>query len=215
MVSPRPSAGPTATPDGAIDASDLWLINSTSGTTGLPKCVMQTQNRWRFFHQLAVEFGELGREPERFMSVVPAPFGFGLWTAHVTPTLLGAPCTVQPRFDALIGDFYDVHVAPHVVTLAGPQSLQYLIDGFYTTVDVQGSPRRVRSLSAPDGRVYTAYADDAGDVSLVWGDPNGTMEESHIGNGLAIDDLDLAVTENAVAVGARTGEDVWVSLAVR
>ena len=25
------------------------------------------------------------------MSVLPAPFGFGIWTAHVTPTLLGAP----------------------------------------------------------------------------------------------------------------------------
>lgn len=98
---PQPVDGATAALPGlAIGASDLWLINSTSGTTGLPKCVMQTQNRWRFFHQLAVEFGELGREPERIMSVVPAPFGFGLWTAHFTPTLLGAPCTVQPRFDA-------------------------------------------------------------------------------------------------------------------
>ena len=35
-----------------------------------------------------------------FMSVLPAPFGFGIWTAHVTPTLLGAPCAVMPRFDA-------------------------------------------------------------------------------------------------------------------
>jgi acyl-CoA synthetase len=97
---PRPRSGPVAEPAGVGDPSSLWLINSTSGTTGLPKCVMQTQNRWRFFHQLAVDFGELGRDAERFMSVVPAPFGFGLWTAHFTPTLLGAPCTVQQRFDA-------------------------------------------------------------------------------------------------------------------
>ncbi|MBG00831.1 MAG: hypothetical protein CL470_01020 [Acidimicrobiaceae bacterium] len=34
------------------------------------------------------------------MSVVPAPFGFGLWTAHITPTILGAPCHVQKKFDA-------------------------------------------------------------------------------------------------------------------
>jgi acyl-CoA synthetase len=34
------------------------------------------------------------------MSVVPAPFGFGIWTAHVTPTLLGVPTVVAPRFDA-------------------------------------------------------------------------------------------------------------------
>ena len=97
---PQVEDGPTAAPPGPRDPSDLWLINSTSGTTGLPKCVMQTQNRWRYFHRLAVEFAELGRTPERLMSVVPAPFGFGLWTAHFTPTLLAAPCTVQARFDA-------------------------------------------------------------------------------------------------------------------
>jgi acyl-CoA synthetase len=82
-----------------IGPSDLWLINSTSGTTGLPKCVMQTQNRWFYFHQKAVAAAGL-RDDEVWMSVVPAPFGFGLWTAHVTPTLLGVPCHVQSRFDA-------------------------------------------------------------------------------------------------------------------
>jgi acyl-CoA synthetase len=35
-----------------------------------------------------------------FMSVVPAPFGFGLWTGHFTPTILGAACVVMDRFDA-------------------------------------------------------------------------------------------------------------------
>ena len=29
-----------------IGPDDLFLVNSTSGTTGLPKCVMHTQNRW-------------------------------------------------------------------------------------------------------------------------------------------------------------------------
>lgn len=82
-----------------IGPSELWLLNSTSGTTGLPKCVMQTQNRWFYFHQLAVAAGDLG-DDEVWMSVVPTPFGFGLWTAHVTPTLLGSPCIVQSRFDA-------------------------------------------------------------------------------------------------------------------
>ena len=37
--------------DGSIGPSDLWFLNSTSGTTGLPKCVMQTQNRWFYFHK--------------------------------------------------------------------------------------------------------------------------------------------------------------------
>lgn len=82
-----------------IGPSELWLLNSTSGTTGLPKCVMQTQNRWFFFNRKAVEFGGLGAD-EIWMSVVPAPFGFGLWSAHVTPTVLGIPCHVQAKFDA-------------------------------------------------------------------------------------------------------------------
>src|SRR5687768_3741930 len=42
-----------------IGPSELFLLNSTSGTTGLPKCVMQTQNRWVYFHRKAVEFGQL------------------------------------------------------------------------------------------------------------------------------------------------------------
>src|SRR5690606_6397514 len=37
----------------ALGPNDLFLLNSTSGTTGMPKCVMQFQNRWYYFHQLA------------------------------------------------------------------------------------------------------------------------------------------------------------------
>jgi acyl-CoA synthetase len=97
-----PTAGPTA---GASLAGrgrrvdDLWLLNSTSGTTGLPKCVMHDQARWFAFHELAVEAGEL-TPADVFMSVLPAPFGFGIWTGHVTPTVLGAPCVLMARFDA-------------------------------------------------------------------------------------------------------------------
>jgi acyl-CoA synthetase len=78
---------------------DLWLLNSTSGTTGLPKCVMHDQRRWFAFHELAVDAGGLTSD-DVFLSALPAPFGFGLWTAHVTPTVLGVPCVVLPRFDA-------------------------------------------------------------------------------------------------------------------
>jgi acyl-CoA synthetase len=35
-----------------------------------------------------------------FLSAIPAPYGFGLWTAHFTPTLLGCPTVVLPRFSA-------------------------------------------------------------------------------------------------------------------
>ncbi|WP_206335886.1 class I adenylate-forming enzyme family protein [Rhizorhabdus phycosphaerae] len=81
------------------DPDSLFLINSTSGTTGMPKCVMHTQNRWFYFHKLAAEAGCFG-EDEVFMGAVPAPFGFGLWTAHFSPTALGVPTVVLPRFDA-------------------------------------------------------------------------------------------------------------------
>jgi acyl-CoA synthetase len=75
----------------------LALLNSTSGTTGLPKCVAHDERRWIRYHDYAVDAGELTTD-DVCMSVVPAPFGFGLWTAHFTPTLLGAPSVVLPRF---------------------------------------------------------------------------------------------------------------------
>jgi acyl-CoA synthetase len=80
-----------------LGAEDLFLLNSTSGTTGLPKCVTHHQARWFHFHELAVESGELSPR-DVFLSALPAPFGFGLWTAHFTPTALGAPCVVLERF---------------------------------------------------------------------------------------------------------------------
>jgi acyl-CoA synthetase len=78
---------------------DLFMLNSTSGTTGLPKLVMHHQDRWMYFHQLAVEAGGLTSD-DVFCSAIPSPFGFGLWTAHFTPALLGCPTYVQARFDA-------------------------------------------------------------------------------------------------------------------
>ena len=51
--------------------------------------------RWHAFHALAVPRGRLSAE-DVFMSVVPAPFGFGLWTSHVTPALLDAMVANRP-----------------------------------------------------------------------------------------------------------------------
>ena len=34
------------------------------------------------------------------MGAVPAPFGFGLWTSHFSPAILGCPTVVLPKFDA-------------------------------------------------------------------------------------------------------------------
>jgi len=81
------------------DPDALFLINSTSGTTGMPKCVMHTQNRWYYFHRLAAVAGRFA-DDEIIMGAVPAPFGFGLWTAHFSPAILGVPTVVLPRFDA-------------------------------------------------------------------------------------------------------------------
>lgn len=76
----------------------ISLLNSTSGTTGLPKCVVHDERRWLKYHEYSVDSGALTTD-DICMSVVPAPFGFGLWTAHFTPTLLGVPSVVLPRFD--------------------------------------------------------------------------------------------------------------------
>jgi acyl-CoA synthetase len=80
-----------------LGPDDVFLINSTSGTTGLPKCVVHTQNRWYYFHQKAVANGQLTSD-DIFLPVIPTPFGFGLWTSHTTPIYLGAPAVILKRF---------------------------------------------------------------------------------------------------------------------
>ena len=81
-----------------VGPDDPFLINSTSGTTGLPKCVVHTQNRWHYFHQKAVANGELTAD-DVFLPVIPTPFGFGIWTSHTTPIYLGATTVRIERFD--------------------------------------------------------------------------------------------------------------------
>jgi acyl-CoA synthetase len=91
---------PRALPgDQSLGPDDVFLINSTSGTTGQPKCVVHTQNRWHYFHQKAVANGELTAD-DVFLPVIPTPFGFGIWTTHTTPIYLGATAVVLERFTA-------------------------------------------------------------------------------------------------------------------
>lgn len=102
LVDPALPAGVDIDPDRPLQPlgpDDLFLLNSTSGTTGLPKCVMHTQNRWFYFHRLAAAAGDFA-DDEVFFGALPAPFGFGLWTAHFTPCALGVPTVVMDRFDA-------------------------------------------------------------------------------------------------------------------
>ena len=96
-------AAPTAELEQEIEArrlgaNDVYMLNSTSGTTGLPKMVIQFQNRWICYHRMALEAGRLCPE-DVFMCLIPAPYGFAQWTGKFTPTLLGAPCLLQARFD--------------------------------------------------------------------------------------------------------------------
>jgi acyl-CoA synthetase len=83
--------------DSGLGPDDVFLINSTSGTTGLPKCVVHTQNRWYYFHQKAVTNGLLTSD-DIFLPVIPTPFGFGIWTSHTTPIYLGATAVILERF---------------------------------------------------------------------------------------------------------------------
>ncbi|MDG5482311.1 class I adenylate-forming enzyme family protein [Mycolicibacterium gadium] len=79
-------------------ADDVFLINSTSGTTGMPKCVVHTQNRWHYFHLKAVANGGLTAD-DVFLPIIPTPYGFGIWTSHTTPIHLGATTVRIERFD--------------------------------------------------------------------------------------------------------------------
>ncbi len=81
----------------ALGPTEVSMLNSTSGTTGLPKCVMQFESRWFHFSDLAAQAGPLG-PADIFLGAVPAPFGFGLWTSHFAPIALGVPTVVLPRF---------------------------------------------------------------------------------------------------------------------
>ncbi len=106
-----------------LGPDDVFLLNTPSGTTGLPKCVMHDQSRWLAFHRFAVEAGALSGS-DVFLSAVPAPFGFGIWTAHVTPALLGSPTVVLPRFSA---DAAIEAIERHRVTVLAAVSTQFLM----------------------------------------------------------------------------------------
>ncbi|GLB63414.1 cyclohexanecarboxylate-CoA ligase [Dietzia sp. NCCP-2495] len=88
-------------PSRAFGVDEISMLNSTSGTTGRPKLVTQTQRRWVAFAGVACRKGELDRD-ETIAAFVPAPFGFGLWTSHFLPALMGRPTLVMDRFDASV-----------------------------------------------------------------------------------------------------------------
>ncbi|MES2171868.1 MAG: class I adenylate-forming enzyme family protein [Actinomycetota bacterium] len=120
---PFDSTGILLDPADAMGPDDLFMLNSTSGTTGMPKCVMHNQHRWFYFHQKAAQHADLTGD-DVFFGAVPAPFGFGLWTAHFTPAILGAPCVVRERFSA---DETIQLIERHGVTMLGAVSTQFIM----------------------------------------------------------------------------------------
>ncbi|GAA4482133.1 cyclohexanecarboxylate-CoA ligase [Rhodococcus olei] len=96
----RLGVAPTgAVPSGRrFTTSEVTILNSTSGTTGLPKVVAHNERKWAEFSLVAALGGRIGPD-DVVCSVVPAPFGFGLWSAHFLPALLGIPVVVTSRFD--------------------------------------------------------------------------------------------------------------------
>jgi len=129
-----PPASPTGAPRPVpLEAEELWFLNSTSGTTGLPKIVMHDQARWFAFHQLAQRIASF-TAADVFLSALPAPFGFGLWTAHFSPAIVGAPCVLCARFS--------------------PEDVLAAIERYRVTVLAAVSTQFVMLLNAPDVGAY-------------------------------------------------------------
>ncbi|HVY95625.1 MAG TPA: class I adenylate-forming enzyme family protein [Solirubrobacterales bacterium] len=126
----RPLASPHQGQKGrATDPHALFLLNSTSGTTGLPKCVMHDQARWLRFAAMAIEAGDLRAAGpdgpgEVLLSAVPTPYGFGLWSSHFGPPLLAAPVVQMERFE--VGRMLEL-VERHRVTVLACVTTQLLM----------------------------------------------------------------------------------------
>ncbi len=110
-------------PERPMGADELWYLNSTSGTTGLPKVVMHTQARWFAFHEFADRDSHF-TAADVFLSALPTPFGFGLWTAHFSPAIAGAACIVCARFDA---ETVLRAIEQHRVTVLAAVSTQFVM----------------------------------------------------------------------------------------
>jgi acyl-CoA synthetase len=111
----EPGSSSAAAPLG-LRADEVFYLGATSGTTGLPKLVMMTQNRWFYFHQKATAAADLASS-DVFLSLLPAASAFGLWSAHFTPAILAAPLATLDRFDAEAA--IDMVVEADVSVLAG------------------------------------------------------------------------------------------------
>lgn len=101
----------------------LFLLNSTSGTSGMPKCVTQNQSRWFHYAEFAQDAAAL-TNGDVFLSAVPASVGFGLWAGHFTPTLLGAPTVLLAKFSV---DGVLAAIQTHRVSILASVSTQFIM----------------------------------------------------------------------------------------
>ena len=84
---------------------------------------MHDQARWFAFHGFADRIAGF-RSDDVFLSALPTPFGFGLWTAHFTPTVVGVPTLVCARFDA---EEVLAAIERHRVTVLAAVSTQFVM----------------------------------------------------------------------------------------
>ena len=125
----RPLEG-TLDRDRAIGPDDLFMINSTSGTTGLPKCVMHAQNSKFYMAKQAREVAAL--EPgEVILGCAPIPFGFGLFTTHFLPVLLEGRAVISDRFDPRLAlESIESERATVLVCVSTQFKMMLDVDGF-------------------------------------------------------------------------------------
>ncbi|MFE0588359.1 class I adenylate-forming enzyme family protein [Micromonospora echinospora] len=106
-----------------LGSDDLFFLNSTSGTTGRPKCVRQSMNVRKYFAALAADAGAFGPD-EVVLSALPAPYAFGLWSAHVVPARYRFPTVLTAEFDP--GATLDA-IERHRVTVLAAVTSQFIM----------------------------------------------------------------------------------------
>src|SRR5262249_20466900 len=78
---------------------------------------------WFAFHEFATRVARFTPD-DVFASALPAPFGFGLWTAHYTPAIVGAPCVLYERFSP---DLVCETIERHRITVLAAVSTQFVM----------------------------------------------------------------------------------------
>lgn len=113
-----------------MQAGELSLLNSTSGTTGMPKLVTQNQKRWMSFAENVYRSAPLS-EDDIFLCAVPASLGLGLWSGHFIPAMLGATTVLLPRFST--GKMLDA-IQQHKVSVLSAVSTQLVMMATYPDI---------------------------------------------------------------------------------